>query len=85
MHTNWEELHIPVTKEILVEVDHVKAHRTKKDKKDMPHFEKFATEGNEKADELAKAGAMLDEGFIAETRAKTVQQDRVGTQQAFTV
>ena len=34
-------------------------------------FEKFVTEGNEKADELAKAGAMLDEGFMAEARAKT--------------
>ena len=39
---------------ILVEVEHVKAHRTKKEKKDMSHFEKFVTEGNEKADELAK-------------------------------
>ena len=29
-----------------------------------------------KADELAKAGAMLDEGFMSETRAKTVQQER---------
>ena len=36
----------------------------------------FVTEGNEKADELAKAGAMLDEGFVAEARAKTMQQER---------
>ena len=28
----------------------------------------------EKADEPAKAGATLDEGFMAEARAKTVQQ-----------
>ena len=42
----------------------------------MSRFEKFVTEGNEKADELAKAGAMLDEGFMAETRAKTVHQER---------
>ena len=41
----------------MVEVEHVKAHRTKKDKKDMSHFEAFVTEGNEKADEFAKAGA----------------------------
>ena len=41
-----------------------------REKKEMSHFEKFVTEGNEKADELAKA----DEGFMAETRAKTVQQ-----------
>ena len=60
----------------MVEVEHIKAHRTKKDKKEMSHFEKFVTEGNEKADELAKAGAMLDKGFMAEARAKTVQQER---------
>ena len=41
----------------------------------MSHFEKFITDGNEKADELAKTGAMLDEGFMAETRAKTVKQE----------
>ena len=29
-----------------------------------------------KADDLAKAGAMLDEGFTAEARAKTMQQER---------
>ena len=29
----WEELHLLVSKEISVEVEHVKAHRTKKDKK----------------------------------------------------
>ena len=42
----------------------------------MSQFEKFVAQGNEKADELAKAGAMLDEGFMAEARAKTVQQER---------
>ena len=36
----------------------------------------FVTESNEKADDLAKAGAMLDEGFMAEARAKTMQQER---------
>ena len=59
-----------------MEVEHFKAHLTKKDKKEMSHFEKFVTEGNEKAGELAKAGAMLDEGFVAEARAKTVPQER---------
>ena len=49
-----------------------------KDKKEMSNFEKFVTEGNEKADELAKVGAMLDEDFMAELRAKTVQQERKG-------
>ena len=38
----------------MVEVEHVKAHRTKKDKKEMSHLEKFVTEGSEKEDELAK-------------------------------
>ena len=68
----WEELHLLTPKEMLVEVEHVKAHRTKKYKKEMSHFEKFVTE---KADELAK-GAMMDEGFVAEARAKTMQQER---------
>ena len=42
----------------------------------MTQFEKFVTEGNEKADDLAKAGAMLDEGFVVEARAKTMQLER---------
>ena len=42
----------------------------------MTKLERFVTEGNEKADELAKAGAMLDEGFMAEARAETVKQER---------
>ena len=37
-----------------------------KEQKEMSHFEKFVTEGNEKADELAKEGALLDEGFMTE-------------------
>ena len=67
---------VSVRKGILVEVEHLKAHRTKKEKKDMSHFEKFVTEGIEKADELAKEGAFLDEGFVAEARAKTLQQEK---------
>ena len=59
-----------------MEVEHVKVHRTKKEKENMSLFEKFVTEGNEKADELAKAGAMLEEGFMAEARAETMQQER---------
>ena len=41
----------------------------------MTQFERFVAEGNEKADELAKAGAMMDEGFMAEARAETVKQE----------
>ena len=39
----------------------------------MTQLERFVTEGNEKADELAKAGAMLDEGLMAEARAETMK------------
>ena len=73
---NWEELHHFASRDVVVEVEHVKALSTKKDKKEMSCCEKFVTEGNEKADDLARAGAMLDEGFMAEERAKTMQQER---------
>ena len=72
----WEELHRLAARDIVVEVEHVKAHRTKKEKTEMSHFEKFVTEGNEKADGLAKGGAALNEGVMAESRAKTVQHER---------
>ena len=42
----------------------------------MSLFEKFVTEGNEKADDLAKRGALLDKGFMAEARTQTMQQNR---------
>ena len=88
----WAELHLFTSKDMLVEVEHVRAHRTKKDKNDMSQFEKSVVEGNEKADVLGNTAAMLDEGFMAETRAKTVQQEReekkctrlCSTQPAFT-
>ena len=70
------KLHGLAERSILVEVEHVKTHGTKKEKKNMSQFEKFVTEGNEKADELAKAGAMLDEGYMAEAKAKTMKQER---------
>ena len=72
----WEELHRLSARDVAVEVEHVKAYRTKKEKKEMSCFETFVTEGNEKANELAKGGAMLDKGFMAEARAKTMQQER---------
>ena len=59
----------------MVKVEHVKAHRTKKEHKDMLHFDKFVTEGDEKADELAKNRSNLDEGFMAEARAESMQQE----------
>ena len=48
-----------------MEVEHVKEHRAQMEKENMSHFEKFVAEGNAKADELAKEGALLDEGFMA--------------------
>ena len=60
----------------MVEVEHVEAHRTKKEKKEVSHCENCVTEGNEKADELSKAGAILDEGFMAESRAETTKKER---------
>ena len=59
----------------LVEVEHVGTPHEER-KKDMSHFEKFITEGNEKADELAKGGALLDKEFMKEARAETMQQER---------
>ena len=69
----WEDL------QELVEASQWKWHmcrHTVRRKKKMTKIERFVTEGNEKAVELAKAGAMLDEGFMAEARAKTLQQER---------
>ena len=43
-----EELQLLASREISVEVEHVKAHRAKNDKKEMSCFDKFVTEGNEK-------------------------------------
>ena len=71
-----EDAHELVKRGILVGVAHVKAHRTKKEKEKMTQFERFVTEGNGKADELAKAGAVMDEGFMAEARAEAMEQER---------
>ena len=63
----WEEQPDLAGRSISVEVEHVKVHRTKEEKKEM---KKFVT------DELAKEGALLDEGFMEEARAQTMQQER---------
>ena len=39
-----EKLHLLTSKEILMEAEHVKAHRTEKDKKEMSHREKDVEE-----------------------------------------
>ena len=72
----WEEPHGLAERGILWWKWNMLAHRTKKEKKEKSHFEKFITEGNEKADELAKGGALLDKEFLKEARAETMQQER---------
>ena len=42
----WDELQVLMARGILVEVKHVKAHRTEKDKKDMSLFEMYVANGN---------------------------------------
>ena len=54
----WEELNNFRSKATLIETEHVKAHRTEKERQQMSLFEKCITEGNEKADEPAKEGAI---------------------------
>ena len=58
-----------MSKEILVDVEHVNGHRTQKDKKRCHPLRSLS-------DELAEAGAMLDKGSMAEARVETMQQDR---------
>ena len=45
-----------------------------KENQDVSLFEQFVAEGNEKADELAKEGSMLDGREMAQIRAAAVQQ-----------
>ena len=60
----------------MIEVEHVKANCTEKEWQDVSLFETFVTDGNEKADEQAKDGAMFDVEFMAQARASVVQQKR---------
>ena len=55
---------------------HEKAHRTETEKKVMISEEMFVTECNEKADELAKDGAVVDGGAIAVAMALTIKRLR---------
>ena len=61
---------------ILVEVGDVKTHRSKKEKQHISLLEHFITEGNERAHELAKDGAMMGGGEMAQSRGSTVRQRR---------
>ena len=46
----WEDLHMVHQEGLLVEVEHVKAHRSKKGVQQMSLLVTFVTEGDEKAD-----------------------------------
>ena len=71
----WEEVRIIRQEGTRLEVRHVKAHRSKKEKQEMSLFERFVTEVNERAEELAD-GAMSDGGERAQMRASIVQQKK---------
>ena len=51
-----------IKKEHSEKQEHVKAHRSKKEKQHMLLFDQFVTEGIGRTDVLAKDGAMEDEG-----------------------
>ena len=72
-----------------MEVELVETHRTKKDMQQMPLFERFIAEGNEKADEFAKSRSV--DGwrtyFIGKSsnRKENKFMQHCNVQQAFTV
>ena len=45
----------------------LKAHRSKKEKQGMSLFDRFVTEDDERAGELAPGGAILDGGDLAQS------------------
>ena len=69
-----------VVQEISIETEHVKTHRTEKERQQMTLLEKFLFECSEKA-EIAKEGT-LDVGFTTLTRASAIQQQREGVHAA---
>ena len=70
----WVVVHRTRQEGLLLEVEHVKAHRPKKEEQEMTLFESFVAEGNKRVDERAKDGALLDGGEMAQIRASTAQQ-----------
>ena len=69
----WEEVRRIHQEGFLLEVEHAKAHRTKKkEKQEMSLFELFVTDGSERTDEKAKDDAMLDGGEMVQTRGIAV-------------
>ena len=54
----------------------LKPHRTEKERQHVSLVEKILTAGNEKVDEVAKEGAILDGRLKAQARVSTVRQER---------
>ena len=69
----WEEVRRFHQEGTFLEVRHVAAHLCKKERQDMSLVERFVSEGNEKADDLAEDEAMLDRGEMAQITVSTVQ------------
>ena len=69
----WEEVHRSHQEGVFLEVVHVKAHRSKKEKQQLTRFQRFVKEGDEEADELAQDG-----GEMGQIRGSTVQQKKRG-------
>ena len=83
----WEEVRKIHQARTLLEVEHVMAHRFKKEKLQMSLFEHFVTEGNLRAG-LAK-GAMLEARWVRKEPAQSSREDKqctrhCNTQLAFT-
>ena len=67
----WEELLSLDERDITVEVEHVKAHRTKKEKKEMSHFlRRLSPKATRRREQC------WTKGFISEARAEPMQQER---------
>ena len=74
----WEEIHSPVDKCISVQVEHVKAHRTKKEKENMSLFEKFVTTRKAMRKQMTwqKEEQCWTKDSLQKVEQKTMQQER---------
>ena len=66
-------------------VEFVMTHRSKKEKQEMSLFERVVTEGHERADELAKDGAMPDGETVAQIRGQHSSAEKRGGVHGFAV
>ena len=73
----WEEVRRTHPEGTLLEVEHVKALRPKKEKREMTLFENFVTTSNERTDEMTKDVAMLDGGRWHRSEQHNAAEKRV--------